>query len=84
MKKIRLLMVAMIFGGACAMQAQTDNDKEITVTDAQGNQEVIDLPEGMSYELDSLLHQYNAKNYLQPDPTGTTAMSILCLTRRCT
>lgn len=67
MKKIRLLMVAMIFGGACAMQAQTDNDKEITVTDAQGNQEVIDLPEGMSYELDSLLHQYNAKNYLQPD-----------------
>ena len=49
------------------MQAQTDNDKEITVTDAQGNQEVIDLPEGMSYELDSLLHQYNAKNYLQPD-----------------
>jgi membrane-bound lytic murein transglycosylase D len=69
MKKIYLLIATMIFGGTCAMQAQNENDnnKEITVTNAEGKEEVIDLPEAMTYELDSLLRLYNSKTYLKPD-----------------
>ncbi|MGM9715832.1 MAG: transglycosylase SLT domain-containing protein [Prevotella sp.] len=43
------------------------NETEITVTNAEGKEEVIDLPEGMISEVDSLLHLYNAKTYLKPD-----------------
>lgn len=66
MKKLFIFLVAMIFGCNCAMQAQTDND-EITVTDNDGKEEVIDLPEAMNYEVDSLLNLYYSKNYLQQD-----------------
>ena len=55
----------MILGGNCAMQAQNDQN-EITVIDNDGKQEVIDLPESMNYELDSLLNLYYSKTYLQP------------------
>lgn len=62
-----LLIAAMIFGGSLAMQAQSNDDKtEITVTNAEGQQEVIDLPEGMTYELDSLMGLYYSKTYLKP------------------
>ena len=46
-----------------AQQVET----EIKVMNAQGKEEVIDLPEGMLTEVDSLLHLYNAKTYLKPD-----------------
>ena len=43
--------------------------QEITIHDNQtGRDETIDLPEGMTYNLDSLLTEWNAKKYLVPDP----------------
>ena len=40
------------------------DDDEITVTDEEGNEEVIEFPEAMTYDLDSLLNVYMAKTYL--------------------
>lgn len=65
-KKIFIFIVTIAFGGNCVMQAQTLDD-EITVTDNEGKEEVIDLPEAMNSELDSLLNLYYSKTYLQPD-----------------
>ena len=57
----------MILGISSPLAAQTDDDDtEITVTNAKGEKEVIDLPEGMTNEYDSLLSVYNAKTYLKP------------------
>lgn len=67
MKKVYLLIAAMMLGNATMVLAQTENDKEITVTTAEGKNEVIELPEGMTYELDSLLHLYHTEKYLRPD-----------------
>ena len=62
-----MMMVALLLGGNCAMQAQEDNEDEITVTDQKGNEEVIEFPEAMTYELDSLLNLYMSKTYLEED-----------------
>lgn len=67
MKKVYLLIAAMMLGNATIVLAQTENDKEITVTTEEGKHEVIELPEGMTYELDSLLHLYHTEKYLRPD-----------------
>ncbi|MCI6617604.1 MAG: transglycosylase SLT domain-containing protein [Prevotella sp.] len=68
MKRIYLLAATLIFGLSGAVQAQSQNEKnEIKVTNAQGVEEVIDLPEGMTSEIDSLLHLYHTKTYLKPD-----------------
>ena len=40
-------------------------ETEITVTD-KGKEEVIELPQGMITEVDSLLHLYNTKTYMKP------------------
>ncbi len=55
-----------------AVQAQdvvdeTDQDDEITVLDDSGKEEVIDFPEAMTYDLDSLLNLYMSKTYLEPE-----------------
>ena len=56
-----------------AMSAQTiveededieDDEDEIVVTDQTGNEEIIEFPEAMTYDLDSLLNEYMAKTYL--------------------
>ena len=47
------------------MQAQ--NEEEIIVTDNDGKEEAIDVPEAMNFEVDSLLNLYYSKTYLQPD-----------------
>lgn len=44
--------------------AQIEGD-EITVTTKEGEADVIEVPEGMLLEIDSLLNQYNSKTYLQ-------------------
>ncbi len=44
-----------------------DEEDEITVTDQRGNEEVIEFPEAMTYDLDSLLNVYMAKTYLDED-----------------
>lgn len=48
------------------MQARNEKD-EIIVTDNDGKEETIDLPEAMNYEVDSLLNLYYSKTYLQQD-----------------
>ena len=48
------------------MQAQNEKD-EIIVTDNDGKEETIDLPEAMNYEVDSHLNLYYSKTYLQQD-----------------
>lgn len=39
---------------------------EFAVTDEEGNEEVIEFPEAMTYDLDSLLNLYMSKAYLSP------------------
>lgn len=51
---------------AVTTRAQNDG-KSITVTDEQGRQEEINLPQSMTAELDSMMKLYNAKLYLRPD-----------------
>ena len=66
MKKTLILIAAAIMGFSTPILAQSDdNEKEITVTNAQGKKEVIYLPEAMTAEFDSLLSAYNHKTYLQ-------------------
>ena len=73
MKRIYLIALSLLLASTVKVQAQvvddTDNDNEeteITVTNAHGKREVIELPEAMTMELDSLMHLYNTK-YLRPD-----------------
>lgn len=66
-KKTFILVVAMLFAGNCVMQAQDDEDDEITVKDNKGNDEVIEFPEAMTYDLDSLMNLYMSKTYLDAD-----------------
>ena len=66
MKKTFLIAAAMMFCMPSFMSAQND-DTEIIVTDEEGNEEEFEVPEAMTYELDSLLNLYNAKTYLKPD-----------------
>ena len=71
MKKIYVLTVALWIGCSNITFAQTGNNdnKHITVTNKNGKQEDIDIPEGMNVDLDSLIQQYNIKTYLKPDTT---------------
>ena len=70
MKKI-LISAALLLAGNIAIQAQIEEDfadeDEITVTDEQGKEEVIEFPEAMTFELDSLLNLYMSKTYLDED-----------------
>ena len=68
MKKY-IISVALLFASNMAIQAQIeedyeDDEDEITVTDDNGQEEVIEFPEAMTFELDSLLNLYMSKNYL--------------------
>lgn len=48
-----------------SLQAQTDEgDDEIVVKDTEGNEEAIDLPEGMTHDVDSLISLYMTKKYM--------------------
>ncbi len=46
---------------------EPDEEDEITVTDQSGQEEVIEFPEAMTYDLDSLLNLYMAKTYLDAE-----------------
>ena len=48
-------------------------EDEVTVTDMEGNEEVIDFPEAMTFELDSLMNLYMSKTYLSYDSDCQTA-----------
>ena len=64
MKSIYILIAAMTL---CSVAIKAQNNNEITVTNKDGKQEVIDLPEGMTCELDSLIYLYNSRTYLKAD-----------------
>ena len=71
MKKF-IISAAMLLASNVAIQAQIEEDyegdeDEITVTDDNGKEEVIEFPEAMTFELDSLLNLYMSKNYLDED-----------------
>lgn len=64
MKKKILSLVCI--AALCAGPAMAQND--ITIHDEQtGKDEVFDLPEGMTYQIDSLLKEWNIKNYVTTD-----------------
>ncbi|MBR4730441.1 MAG: lytic transglycosylase domain-containing protein [Prevotella sp.] len=42
-------------------------EDEFAVTDNEGNEEVVEFPEAMTYDLDSLLNLYMSKTYLSGD-----------------
>lgn len=65
-KRLFIAIAAMILGGNCVMQAQNEKE-EIIVTDNDGKEEAIDVPEAMNFEVDSLLNLYYSKTYLQQD-----------------
>ncbi len=70
MRKSLLLTATMMLGAWIGMGAQSvGTETEITVTDSEGKLEVIDVPEGMTTDLDELLHLYNAQSYLMKDTT---------------
>ena len=61
-----LLVVGLLWMGLCSTQAQIVNDDEyeITVTNEEGKEETIEVPEGMTAEQDSLFNLYFSKHYL--------------------
>ena len=63
---LMMLQVALINVAAqeVADDDEVDEEDEITVTDQQGHEEVIEFPEAMTYDLDSLLNLYMSKTYL--------------------
>lgn len=70
MKKIKLLLLLLAVGPT-GLNAQTEN--EITVhDDRNGRDEIIELPEGMMLDSDSLLKEWHAQHYLYPDTTCAT------------
>ena len=48
-------------------EAEPLGEDEIAVTDKDGNEDVIEFPEAMTYDLDSLLNLYMSKTYLSGD-----------------
>lgn len=70
MKRRNLLIIGLLFGSTCALHAQYNNEEyEITVTTEEGKSEIIELPEGLTSEMDSLLDLYHTKTYLEQDPS---------------
>ena len=76
MKKIYLIIVATFLFLPTPLLAQFnenigtyDEDEAVFITNDNGEQEEIDLPESMTYDLDSLLYDYHQKTYLTVDST---------------
>jgi membrane-bound lytic murein transglycosylase D len=70
MNKKTLLILALLFTVTTTWAQineesnETPDEDEITVIDQEGNEEVIEFPEAMTYDLDSLLNLYMSKTYL--------------------
>lgn len=60
----RTIVLALCLAGFCVTQAQSYEEYEI-VTDDQGQQQEIGLPESMTVDIDDLLDQYHTKAYMQ-------------------
>ena len=69
MKRIKVFLLTLASCAFCTT-ASAQNVNEITVNDDRsGRKEVIELPEGMTLNADSLLNEWHAKKYLYPDTT---------------
>lgn len=82
-KRNIILSLAFFIGTLAPLHAQDDvtttvttttteatnnyDDEEIVIDKENGDEEIIEVPEGMLLELDSLVQQYNAKTYLMAD-----------------
>lgn len=67
MKKRLLLVLAFtLLTGCDILFAQTEKDEIIIVT-KEGENDVMDVPVGMTLEVDSLLNLFNSKTYLQTE-----------------
>lgn len=60
-----IILIAIAFASPLSMLAQTDD--EIIVTDEEGLQEAIELPEALGTDVDSLLSLYHTQHNLQTD-----------------
>lgn len=67
MKKTLILIVTLLVSAVYTAQAQDNKSQTVVATNNNGKEEEIELPESMTHDLDSLMQQYNAKTYLQPD-----------------
>ena len=70
-KKVLLMILAMMLSATGAMaqievedEDDVDDEDELVVTDQTGNEEIIEFPEAMTYDLDSLLNLYMSKTSL--------------------
>ena len=68
-KKILLIFCMLTMASTLWAQVYDNNDEttdedEFTVIDGEGNTEVIEFPEAMTFDLDSLMNIYMAKTYL--------------------
>jgi len=70
MKKIATILLVL---STCSLPvaAQNETDKITIPATENGQEETIDLPEGMTQSCDSLLSEWMAKKYLYPDTTCT-------------
>ena len=77
-KKLFSFIFGMLLLGANNMYAQyeydDDDEYEIVITDKDGEEEIIELPEAMIEDVDSLLNLYHTKNYIQQDPSCETTL----------
>ena len=76
MKRIYLTIVSVLLFLPLPLLAQInenigtyDEDEAVFITNEEGEREEIDLPESMTYDLDSLLYDYHQKTYLSIDST---------------
>ena len=76
MKRIYLTIVTVLLFLPLPLLAQInenigtyDEDEAVFITNEEGEREEIDLPESMTYDLDSLLYDYHQKTYLTIDST---------------
>ena len=86
MKKKYWILLTLLLSCTLSLQAQIvieddeeeEDETEITedevaITDEEGNEEIIDFPEAMTYDLDSLMNLYMSKTYLNQDDDCQTA-----------
>lgn len=57
----------MLAPSTASFAQSTDYDDEIVIEKKDGKEEIIEVPEGMMINIDSLLNDYKAKSYLTPD-----------------
>ena len=68
MRKTYIIVMLLLLAFVPSARAQVNQEKTVTVTNANGKEEQIDLPTSMTEELDSTTQIYKAKNYLTRDP----------------